>query len=173
MARRSRRKGQRPPDFDYQRYLASREWGVLKRAVRLRAALGMECWVDDAYCERCQHNRMYAVHHLTYERIGREDLDDLVGLCKGCHAFTSGTANKDPLSDAFAQQVKEVVWAAVEMADMVRAGDWDDYHATGCMSVATGSLELIQELMARRDGIAAGKPASTYIRDPWRARRPG
>jgi hypothetical protein len=25
------------------------------------------------------------VHHLTYERVGYEDLDDLVSVCEDCH----------------------------------------------------------------------------------------
>lgn len=71
----------------YGLYLASREWGVLKEAVHKRA---------DGTCERCRKNPIGAVHHQTYVRKYQEKLDDLVGLCKDCHAFTHGKSDKDP-----------------------------------------------------------------------------
>ena len=75
--------------FDYQCYLASREWGLLKRAIRERA---------DGGCERCV-NEMEEVHHLTYERIGHEELTDLLGVCHGCHLYLSGLSDFDPLKE--------------------------------------------------------------------------
>ena len=33
----------------------------------------------------CGTNRGVQLHHLTYERIGNEELDDLIALCSGCH----------------------------------------------------------------------------------------
>lgn len=71
----------------YGLYLASREWGVLKEAVHKRA---------DGTCERCRKNPIGAVHHQTYVRKYQEKLDDLVGPCKECHAFTHGKSDKDP-----------------------------------------------------------------------------
>ena len=71
----------------YGLYLASREWGVLKEAVHKRAG---------GTCERCRKNPIGAVHHQTYVRKYQEQLDDLVGLCKDCHAFTHGKSDKDP-----------------------------------------------------------------------------
>jgi hypothetical protein len=83
------------PQFDYQRYLASREWAVLKRMVRERSY---------GACERCGAGRLdpnesniAAVHHLTYERIGHELLEDLLGVCAGCHAWLSGLSDIDPV----------------------------------------------------------------------------
>lgn len=76
-----------PESFDYHRYLASREWAALKKAVRERAA---------GLCERCGLLPIGSVHHLTYERLGREELNDLRGLCKPCHAFESAATDFDP-----------------------------------------------------------------------------
>jgi len=74
-------------DFDYKRYLASREWALLKNAVRERCG---------GRCERCLE-RVYAqTHHITYDTIGHEDLDDLAGLCRPCHAYLSGRTHEDP-----------------------------------------------------------------------------
>lgn len=62
-------------------YLASREWGLLKQAVRERAK---------NVCEMCRKRPVHAVHHLTYERLYRERLDDLLGVCNGCHEYCHG-----------------------------------------------------------------------------------
>ena len=40
---------------------------------------------------------MRAVHHVTYERVGHELLDDLRGVCNGCHEFLSGVSDRDPV----------------------------------------------------------------------------
>ena len=77
--------------FEYQRYLASREWALLKRQVRARAR---------EVCERCHKAPMTEVHHLTYERIGHESLEDLLGVCKPCHAYLSGRSDVDPAAPA-------------------------------------------------------------------------
>jgi hypothetical protein len=73
----------------YQAYLCSREWAVMKRSVHDRAG---------GYCERCELFEIDAVHHLTYERKYNEDLEDLAGWCKHCHAFTHGKSDVDPAS---------------------------------------------------------------------------
>lgn len=75
---------------DYQRYLASREWAVRREVVRARSG---------GRCERCIRRPMNAVHHLTYERIGRESLEDLQAICNVCHAFLSGKTEYDPLEN--------------------------------------------------------------------------
>jgi hypothetical protein len=74
---------------EYQRYLASREWAVLKEAVRQRSK---------GVCERCHFNKHEQTHHLTYERIGREVIDDLLGVCSICHEYLSGKTNLDPVA---------------------------------------------------------------------------
>jgi hypothetical protein len=71
----------------YAAYLCSREWSVLKEAVHDRAG---------GLCERCHTRKIDAVHHLTYARKYAEHLDDLQGLCNGCHEFTHGKTSVDP-----------------------------------------------------------------------------
>lgn len=39
---------------------------------------------------------MAVVHHLTYEHIGNEPLEDLQGLCRACHDFLSAESDIDP-----------------------------------------------------------------------------
>ena len=77
-------------DFDYKRYLASREWALLREQVRERCGDG---------CEHCFIGSYQETHHLTYERIGREELADLMAVCRDCHAFLSGRSNENPLQE--------------------------------------------------------------------------
>lgn len=74
----------------YHRYLCSREWGLLREQVRKRCG---------NVCERCHHFSMSHVHHLTYIRKYNERLEDLQGLCEGCHDFTHGKIDRDPILD--------------------------------------------------------------------------
>lgn len=62
-------------------YYASREWGLLREAVRKRAG---------GLCESCKARPIYAVHHLTYIRLYCERLEDLQGLCNDCHKGKHG-----------------------------------------------------------------------------------
>jgi Uracil DNA glycosylase superfamily len=72
---------------EYQEYLASREWALLREAVRRRSG---------GYCERCRIANIDAVHHKTYQRVGHEQLDDLMAICEPCHGFLSGKRHYDP-----------------------------------------------------------------------------
>lgn len=87
----------------YQRYLASREWGVLKEAVRERAR---------GKCERCKVLPIDATHHLTYARKYCEQLEDLQGICQWCHDFTHGKSDLDPvIYERFIRYVSSVAEA--------------------------------------------------------------
>lgn len=68
-----------PPRFiDYKLRMRKEDWwGWYVPAIRRRAG---------GRCERCnERTRRLEVHHLTYERFGRELLTDLQGLCEPCH----------------------------------------------------------------------------------------
>ncbi len=60
---------------NYEAYLRSDEWTAKRRVILER----------DGYRCPCGSRRHLHVHHLTYERLGHELLDDLVTLCRGCH----------------------------------------------------------------------------------------
>lgn len=74
----------------YDDYLTSEHW----KQIRDR-----KLEEQDWQCERCGH---YArrdhdgarigldVHHLTYERLGREEMADLEALCRTCHEEEHG-----------------------------------------------------------------------------------
>ena len=71
----------------YKAYLCSREWALLRNAVRARCG---------GKCERCKVNEMECVHHLTYARKYNERIEDLAGWCNACHEFTHAKSDKDP-----------------------------------------------------------------------------
>lgn len=74
-----------PPNFwtKYSEYLASPEWAEKRRRVLDRA---------DYRCEGCGERQATQVHHLTYARVGKEMLFDLVAVCDYCHDVIHGKA---------------------------------------------------------------------------------
>lgn len=70
----------------YQRYLASREWAVLKNLVRGRSK---------GVCEHCRSRPASQVHHSTYIRKYKEQLSDLQHVCADCHEYLSGKTEFD------------------------------------------------------------------------------
>ena len=65
----------------YGAYLQSRHWQRL-RAAKL-AAVGERC-------ESCGVQGIVQIHHVTYERLRREELSDLQVLCRDCHNDAHG-----------------------------------------------------------------------------------
>ncbi len=61
---------------EYEAYLASDAWKQLREHVILRSGNS---------CEICEMGPVEEVHHLTYTRIGNENLEDLLGVCQLCH----------------------------------------------------------------------------------------
>jgi 5-methylcytosine-specific restriction endonuclease McrA len=72
---------------EYEKYLAAPHWQELRRRKleEQKNELGYNC------CEECgarpEVTRKTAlnVHHVTYERLGRERLEDLRIICRPCH----------------------------------------------------------------------------------------
>ena len=68
------------------RYLRSDHWQRLSRNMLAR----------HSYCQACgKWEKTLIVHHITYERIGNENLDDLAVLCLSCHLM----AHQQPPED--------------------------------------------------------------------------
>lgn len=66
--------------FDtYKQYLASEHWRAVKNLYRQSDVLKV-CFVCG--------NKQYELHHKSYENLGREQLCDLVPLCRKCHQLT-------------------------------------------------------------------------------------
>ena len=61
----------------YVDYLKSREWQELRRLVF--RFYGGRCALN------ARHTKHLETHHRTYERLGRERVDDIIVLCRDCH----------------------------------------------------------------------------------------
>jgi hypothetical protein len=61
---------------EYQTYLNSSRWKDKRDKVFSR---------DGYICQKCNQNKASQVHHLTYERIFNEPLQDLLSVCAKCH----------------------------------------------------------------------------------------
>lgn len=73
--------------FNYGAYLASRDWALLKRIVRERSG---------GICENCHRRPYEETHHLTYERVGHEQPEDLMAVCGLCHDYFSAVTDVNP-----------------------------------------------------------------------------
>lgn len=63
-------------------YMKSKEWDYIRKKVLVR---------DKYRCRFChRRSRSMQVHHITYERLFAEDLNDLITLCGYCHAKHHG-----------------------------------------------------------------------------------
>lgn len=65
----------------YARHLQSAAWYGLRTVVLRR---------DNNLCQGCLKRPATQVHHLTYERVGREMAFDLVSICDVCHEVIHG-----------------------------------------------------------------------------------
>ena len=74
---------------EYSEYLNSREWQA-KRALRLAK--------DEFKCVACGRKNGIQVHHLTYERIFHEDIEDLMSLCYIHHKIVESLIFEKKLS---------------------------------------------------------------------------
>lgn len=63
--------------FDKATYLQSAEWQALRNQVLLR---------DHHTCCKCGLSpSSLDIHHIRYDHLGKEPLEDLVSLCRKCH----------------------------------------------------------------------------------------
>lgn len=60
----------------YSNYIQSNEWKIIRKKVLIR---------DNNLCQVCKKNSAEEVHHLTYDNLFREELEDLLSVCKTCH----------------------------------------------------------------------------------------
>jgi len=89
---------------DYKVYLRTNSWRKRRDEAINRAG---------GRCEKCNSTRRLDVHHLTYERIGKEDPGDLQVLCRSCHKWTHGDHNGKTLR--FAPRDENVIDTAREI----------------------------------------------------------
>jgi hypothetical protein len=85
----------------YAEYLLSGHWQTKREAALWRAQNRCQsplcrydyvrAWTDEEISEKLARGEYRLdVHHLTYERLGRESPDDLLVLCRDCHELIHG-----------------------------------------------------------------------------------
>ncbi len=74
----------------YAEYLRTPEWAEKRKQTLIR---------DDHRCRLCYSNEKLEVHHRTYQRRGREDLNDLTTLCESCHEHFHSKVEQSDLMD--------------------------------------------------------------------------
>ena len=65
----------------YKVYLLTEYWQKIREMVLLRAY---------GTCEMCDKYSIDEVHHINYKNLGKEDLNNLIGLCMCCHRKMHG-----------------------------------------------------------------------------------
>ena len=64
------------PRYKYYVYLSTDKWKQKRKQVLDR---------DKNQCQICKKNEATEVHHLTYDRVFDEELEDLLSVCNLCH----------------------------------------------------------------------------------------
>nr|WP_314492103.1 hypothetical protein [uncultured Chryseobacterium sp.] len=65
------------PKGTYHKYLESHEWKAKRKLVFER---------DENICQECKNKPAFHAHHLTYQNIFNEKLEDLISVCAECHS---------------------------------------------------------------------------------------
>jgi hypothetical protein len=66
--------------------MSSKRWDK-KRKARLKR--------DGYMCQKCgEKNKPLDVHHVTYDRFGKERIGDLISLCRKCHDKEHGKTSR-------------------------------------------------------------------------------
>jgi 5-methylcytosine-specific restriction endonuclease McrA len=77
----------------YAAYQRSHHWRRLrKKLLEARRYRCEHCGKEDPYRDEKRGFRLH-VHHLTYERLGKERLEDLQALCRDCHRLAHKSGN--------------------------------------------------------------------------------
>lgn len=69
---------------EYSIYLRSEKWKEIRNKIISRCK---------NICEVCESAPAEQVHHLTYVRLGNEELNDLLGVCGECHELIHSHQN--------------------------------------------------------------------------------
>ena len=70
-----------PGEIDYYEYIKTEEWQKIRQKVFRR---------DRFQCVMCGCSKNLEAHHITYKRLGAENISDLVTLCEDCHERVHG-----------------------------------------------------------------------------------
>ena len=97
---------------EYRQYLRSDQWKQMRTKVRRRSR---------GWCERCKVGRRADIHHLTYERLGHEELTDLIAVCRPCHEWLHGKRSMDPAATTYTAEEIRII------RGYKRSGEWTSF----------------------------------------------
>lgn len=129
---------------DYHTYMASREWRLKRKEVMAQT---------DGWCERCHSAKATQVHHLTYENLGHESLNELQGLCRSCHAFISADSNEDPMLKA----MLGIIQQNGLKPDLRGGSSWGDLFRWYAGEAPSGARLFVDFRTPLDKGVGAGK----------------
>ena len=84
---------------EYDQYLQSDQWKMRRRG-RLE--------YDGHKCQDCGGGASH-VHHLTYEHVGHESIEEIVSLCHNCHSIRHGMALLPEIAAEVMKSLTEVL----------------------------------------------------------------
>jgi len=120
----------------YSKYRRSPHWQATRKTALWRAqnrcqspicAKGyLRSWTDDEIREEIQRDEYQLhVHHISYARLGREQADDLIALCKDCHDRVHDKAAADPETEDDPYHINELAWKSLAILRRVRKNTLD------------------------------------------------
>lgn len=95
---------------EFQDYLESDKWKQ-KREERYKK--------DNHQCVLCKSNKRISCHHLTYARLYKEDINDLITFCNKCHQRIHKISPPHDIPDFVKQTAIDKVYAP-STEDMVK-----------------------------------------------------
>lgn len=97
--RKGRREVTRVESAEYAIYIASAKWRLFRQQVLFR---------DKDRCVLCNDNGALEVHHRTYERLGKEQLEDCYTLCPRCHEVVTNMLRRERYANRPLPQLTDV-----------------------------------------------------------------
>lgn len=145
---------------DYKHYLESPEWRSVR--VRHRDIHGERCGLCDTD-EGTRH-----LHHMTYERVGQEELSDLVLLCANCHQLVHVLEERGEIGLDFqglASYQRAVRYTAEGKDRMERMSVLPDNAGDAKQAAAALRAKREKALVTVRKRKAEGKPCPGWAKE--------
>jgi len=89
-------------------YLQSERWQILRRRALLYA---------DHKCEICGNTANLEAHHVTYKRLGKEDIADVRIVCRHCHQHIHDTLGYDRRTNYSIEPFQINYWKTQDLQD--------------------------------------------------------
>lgn len=128
----------------YDAYLASPHWRDVKRRYR-ESDRPQDCFL----CGESQHVQL---HHMTYVRLGRERLDDLVSLCARCHTMVHILIRRGDATLTLHNIVsgERASTYRRQVAAMVERAERENSNYRQLSPLDEGELKTLREIVYRR-----------------------